>query len=194
MNLEERGQFSTMESAIAGILAPAANDPKAMKVLDEDVFDRIAKTLLQHALQGWSTIPHTYAILHNIGSGQYASLFIDDDLKDAAIPPSRTSLPPGLSDDVRNKFIEGQHIALTVKPSFGRIRQGRHVHVHVFSDSRLEERGDLGKGGQAYVKEKSSMKSPVEITPQSWSSVTIQFLRRQQRSSNPKQSLLLHGR
>jgi hypothetical protein len=149
---ESRTPAGEFEIAVSGLLANYAppdsldsTSSRASVVYPDDVFDKIAKYLVQAGKQQWSLRPRTYIVLRLINRLDNMDAFVLDGLFDIAFPYTYNRLPASLSSGTRNSFLEKQAVVLS-KAGDLEMEHGRHRHFSASADTNFAVVKQLGSG------------------------------------------------
>lgn len=141
-------EFEVVVSSLLSTYAPSASDAtdsRASTAYPDDVFDKVAKYLIQAGKQQWSLRPRTYIVLRLINRLDSMPAFILDGLLDIAFPYTYNRLPASLSPGTRNAFLEQQSVVLS-KAGDLEIEHGRHRHFPSTAESNFVVVKQLGSG------------------------------------------------
>jgi serine/threonine protein kinase len=141
-------EFEIIVSNLLSTFAPSLSDAtnsRAPTAYPDDVFDKVAKYLVQAGKQQWSLRPRTYIVLRLINRLDSMPAFILDGLFDIAFPYTYNRLPASLSPGTRNAFLEQQSVVLS-KAGDLEVEHGRHRHFPSTAESNFVVVKQLGSG------------------------------------------------
>jgi hypothetical protein len=143
------GEFELVVSSLLSTYAPSASpdttSSRESVAYPDEVFDKVAKFLVQAGKKQWSLRPRTYIVLRLINRLDNMDAFILDGLFDIAFPYTYNRLPASLSSGARNAFLDKQAVVLS-KAGDLEMEHGRHRHFSASADSNFVVVKQLGSG------------------------------------------------